>query len=111
MGIGVDERRLAIEIIASLVNVKHTMAELVLDPSGVPPEVYRPILALKDETNNSISKRKAAPLILDRLGPHEELVINWREGSLDRLWGAAAQPSSLVASSPKPAAGSRGRRG
>jgi hypothetical protein len=39
-----DHERLAIEIIASLVNIKTTMAELLLNPAGVPREVYGPLL-------------------------------------------------------------------
>jgi hypothetical protein len=39
-----DHERLAIEIIASLINIKTTMAELLLNPAGVPREVYGPLL-------------------------------------------------------------------
>ncbi len=65
---GVEGRRLAIEAIATLVNIKSAMAELVLKPAGVPPEIYRPLLYKRDETTGrTLSKRQFAPLILDAL--------------------------------------------
>ena len=68
MSSGVEERRLAVEIIATLVYIKDTMAELLLKPAGVPAEVYRPLLNKRDEeTGKALSKRKIAPLILDEL--------------------------------------------
>ena len=56
---GVEGRRLAIEIIASLVHIKSTMADLLLRPAGVPQDVYRPLLHQRDEsTGRSLSKRR-----------------------------------------------------
>jgi hypothetical protein len=64
----VEGRRLAIEIIASLVHIKSTMGDLLLRPAGVPPEVYGPLLHRRDEaTGRSLSKRQIAPLLLDAL--------------------------------------------
>lgn len=85
---GVEARRLAIEVIATLVHVKHTMAELVLKPAGIPPEVYRPLLYRNDPaTGRVLSKRQIAPLILDAVGGRDdcshtlrsiiELAANW----------------------------------
>lgn len=66
MDLGVEGRRLAIEAIATLVHIKNTMAELLLKPAGVPPEVYRPLLYRRDEsTGRPLSKRHIAPLVLD----------------------------------------------
>lgn len=64
----VEERRLAVEIIATLVYIKDTMAELILKPAGVPAGIYKPLLRKRDElTGKALSKRKIAPLILDEL--------------------------------------------
>jgi hypothetical protein len=68
MEIGIEARRLAIEIIASLVHVKHTMAELILKPSGISPEMYNPLLHRRDTaTGRHLTKRQLAPLLLDAL--------------------------------------------
>lgn len=65
---GVEDRRVAIEAIATLVHIKNTMADLLLKPSGVPLEVYRPLLNRRDEsTGRPLSKRQVAPLILEAL--------------------------------------------
>src|SRR4051812_22692159 len=73
MDLGVDGRRVAIEIIATLVHIKNTMAELVLKPAGVPPDVYRPLLYKRDEsTGRPLSKRKIAPLILEAIDARPE---------------------------------------
>jgi len=64
----VEARRLAIEIIATLVHIKSAMSELILKPAGVPPEIYRPLLYRRDETTGkTLSKRQMAPLILDAI--------------------------------------------
>lgn len=66
MDIEVEERRVAIEALATLANLKNVMVELILRPAGVPDEVYRPHLYGRDEaTGRSLSKRKSAPLIID----------------------------------------------
>lgn len=64
--IGVEERRVAIEAIATLANLKNVVAELILKPAGVPVDVYHSRLYGRDEvTGRSLSKRKSAPLIVD----------------------------------------------
>ena len=64
--LGTEGRRLAIEIIATLVHIKSTMAELILKPAGISSEVYGPLLYKHDEsTGRVMSKRQIAPLILD----------------------------------------------
>ena len=66
MEINIEERRVAIEAIATLVNVKGTMAELILKPARVPREIYRPLLYKRNEsTGQQLSKREIAPLILE----------------------------------------------
>ena len=68
MEISVEAQRLAIEIIATMVNIKNTMSELILKPAGVPLEIYQPLLYRRDETTGKIlSKRQIAPLILDAI--------------------------------------------
>lgn len=66
MGHELEERRVAIEAIATLVHIKNTMAELILKPAGVPAEIYRSLLYRRDEsTSRPLSKRQIAPLILE----------------------------------------------
>ena len=68
MDLGIEGRRVAIEIIATLVHIKNTMAELILKPAGIPADVYRELLYKRDETTGrSLSKRQIAPLIIDVL--------------------------------------------
>jgi hypothetical protein len=68
MEISVEVRRVAIEIIATLVHIKSTMSELILKPTGVSLEVYQPLLYRRDEnTGKTLSKRQIAPLILDAI--------------------------------------------
>jgi hypothetical protein len=62
----VETRRLAIEIMATLANLKSNMAEFILKPAGIPVEVYKPLLhQVDDVTGKAKSKRQIAPLILD----------------------------------------------
>ena len=68
MALADEENKLAIEIIATLVNIKNTMAKLILEPSGVPQNIYLPLLSKRDNiTGKPLSKRQIAPLILDSL--------------------------------------------
>ncbi len=68
MDLGIDGRRVAIEIIATLVHIKSTMAELLVKPAGVPSEVYRPLFIRRDEaTGRVLTKRQMAPLILEAM--------------------------------------------
>lgn len=65
MDLGVEGRKVAIEIIATLVHIKSTMAELLLKPAGVPVDVYRPLFSRRDEaTGRVLTKRQMAPFIL-----------------------------------------------
>jgi hypothetical protein len=66
--LGAEERRVAIGAIATLAHTKRAMADLILSPAGVPPEVYRPLLYRRDEvTGRPLSKRQLGPLLLDSL--------------------------------------------
>ncbi len=68
MDLGVEGRKIAIEAIATLVHIKHTMVELLLKPAGVPLEVCGAFLYKRDtSTGKPLSKRQIAPLILDAL--------------------------------------------
>lgn len=68
MDIGTEERTTAIEIIATLVYHKSRMAELILEPAGIPPDIYRPILNKRNSlTGSKLSKREMAPIILDAM--------------------------------------------
>jgi hypothetical protein len=62
---GIDEKRLAIEAIATLCHIKRPMVELLLKPAGVPEDIYRQLIYARDESGRKMSKREIAPLILD----------------------------------------------
>lgn len=63
--LGIDEKRAAVEAIATLCHVKRHMVELLLKPAGVPQDVYAPLLYKRDESGRVMSKREIAPLLLD----------------------------------------------
>lgn len=64
--IDIEEKRVAIEVISTLVNIKQTMAELILKPAGIPSDIYQPLLYKRDEsTGHPLSKRQIAPLIIN----------------------------------------------
>jgi hypothetical protein len=68
MDLGIDERRIAIEAIATLVHVKNVMADLILKPAGVPRDIYGPLLYQRDSnTGRPLTKRQFAPLIIDAI--------------------------------------------
>jgi hypothetical protein len=68
MDIGVEQRRLAIEAIATLTNLKQNLVDYIFKPAGVPSEIYRPLLRQRNpNTGYELSKREMAPLILDAL--------------------------------------------
>jgi len=91
MEVGVEERRLVIEIIATLVHIKGTMTELILKPSGVPTDIYRSLLYKRDEnTGRPMTKRQIAPLILNALENHS----NYRD-IVRRIIDIAANWSSF----------------
>lgn len=64
----VDQRRLAIEIIATLVNIKRTAADQLLRRAEVPEELIRRFLNDRDPaTGTKLSKRVAAAMVFDEL--------------------------------------------
>lgn len=68
MATNIEIRRLAIEVIATLVHIKSTMVELILKPAGVPSKAYNNLIYRRDETTGrTLSKRQIAPLILDEI--------------------------------------------
>ena len=68
MRVGVDERSLVIEAMATLAHRKSDMANFILNPAGVPKDIYGPLAyRLDDLTGRRMTKRQAAPLILDAL--------------------------------------------
>ena len=73
MRVGVDERGLVIEAIATLAYRKSDMVNFVLKPAGVPMEIYRPLSNQRDDfTGRRITKRQTAPLILDALEKRDD---------------------------------------
>ena len=80
MRVGVDERRLVIEAIATLAYRKFDMVKFILEPAGVPKEIFESLSDQRDVlTGRRISKRQTAPLILDALekrGDFAEIIGN-----------------------------------
>lgn len=73
MELGVEGRKVAIEAIATLVNVKHTMAELLLKPAGIPSQLYGPLVNGCDATSGKpLTKRQIGPLLLDAVEKQSE---------------------------------------
>lgn len=90
MNLSIEEQRVAIEAIATLVNVKKAMAELILAPVGIPSEIYQSLLHQRDpNTGQLLSKREMAPLIIDAVGRRPdgaqivhgiiEIAANWNQ--------------------------------
>lgn len=70
--IDADARRFALEVIATLVNIKRTAAERLLTPAGVPAELVKRFLNERDPTTSEKrSKREAGAVLLDALGELE----------------------------------------
>jgi len=93
METGIEEQRVVIEAIATLINIKTTMINFLLVPAGVPVEIYKPLFTLKDPiTGEPLSKRKIAPLIIEGLqnNPNKNKIMrsilritaNWTDFSL-----------------------------
>ncbi len=63
-----EARRLAIEVIATLANVKRIAADQILRPAEVPDDLVRRFLTGNDATTGQpLTKRQAGALILDEL--------------------------------------------
>jgi len=66
--IDADARRVALEVMATLVNLKRIAADLVLRPVGIPDDLIRRFVAERDlTTHDFLTKRQAGALILDEL--------------------------------------------
>lgn len=67
---GVDARKLALEVMATLVNVKRIAADRILRLAGIPDVLIKRFLKGKDATTGeTLTKRQAGPLILEELAP------------------------------------------
>lgn len=63
-----EHRRVVIETIATLAHLKDAMAALILDPAGVPSNVYQPLLyQINPATGRPLSKGQMAPAFLMEL--------------------------------------------
>ena len=63
-----DARRLALEVIATLANIKKIAADQILRPVEIPDDLIRRFLTDRDPTTNeALTKRQAGALILDEL--------------------------------------------
>ena len=67
-GYAVETRRLAIQIVATLVNLKKGAADRLLRPAGADEDAIRRFLTARDPaTNGKASKREAASVLLEEL--------------------------------------------
>jgi hypothetical protein len=84
--VNVDARKLALEAMATLVNVKKIAADRLLRPAGIPDALIRQFLKGRDATTgDALTKRQAGALILD------ELEREGKDGAVVRaLLGTAA---------------------
>jgi hypothetical protein len=84
--LNVDARKLALEAMATLVNVKKIAADRLLRPAGIPDALIRQFLKGRDATTgDALTKRQAGALILD------ELEREGKDGAVVRaLLGTAA---------------------
>src|SRR5271166_3730469 len=72
-GVDVDARKAALEVLATLVNVKKIAADRLLRPAGVPDPLIARFLRGKDATTGEpLSKRQAGSSILSELAQHGE---------------------------------------
>ncbi len=73
MDLGIEERRVAIEAICTLVHIKRTMVDLLLKPAGTPTDLYQPLFNLRDPvTGKQLTKRQMAPLIIDAIDKRKD---------------------------------------
>jgi hypothetical protein len=89
--VNVDARKLALEAMATLVNVKKIAADRLLRPAGIPDALIIKFLKGRDATTgDALTKRQAGALILDELEREGE------EGAVVRaLLGIAADWTSF----------------
>ena len=85
-----DARRLALEVIATLCNVKTTCAEQMLRRADVPEDMVRRFLTERDPTTGKKrSKREAGAVILDELACRgDDQVVIRKLISLAARWTA-----------------------
>ena len=57
MDLRIEERRVANEAIATLVNIKSTMADMLLKPAGVPESLFQPIFKQRDQIRTNRSQK------------------------------------------------------
>jgi hypothetical protein len=63
-----EQQKVLVEIIATLTWTKDNLTDYILKPAGIPSAIYGLYLNRRDETTGKlISKRRAAPLILDAI--------------------------------------------
>lgn len=67
-----DARRLALEAIATLANIKRIAADQLLRPAGVPKDLIQRFLTERDATTGqALTKRQGGALILDELAQRD----------------------------------------
>ena len=61
----IETKKLVTEVIATLVNIKSTMADQILRPAGVPLDTYSAVLNQRDAiTGRPLTKRQMAPILI-----------------------------------------------
>jgi hypothetical protein len=67
MQVTAEEQQLIIDIVANLAYAKHDLVDYVLNPAGVPRDIYLPLISKTDQFGKQLSKRRIAPLLLEAL--------------------------------------------
>lgn len=76
MQTNIETKKLAIEIIASLVNIKNQMYELILKPAGINKQFFAQLLKKRNPDGRPLTKREMGAIILDALETKEEYQKN-----------------------------------
>ena len=84
-----DARRLALEVIATLVNIKRIAADQLLRPVGIPKDLIQRFLTERDATTGDpLTKRQGGALILDQLAQDADHKIVRQVIELASKWDA-----------------------
>ncbi|QTH46465.1 hypothetical protein J4772_06285 [Cohnella sp. LGH] len=65
-----DTKKLVIEIIATLVNIKGTMYELILKPAGINKNYFQSLTKQKNDAGKWLTKREIASKIISEIETH-----------------------------------------
>lgn len=79
MSTNIEMKKLAIEIIANLVNIKNQMYEYILKPAGISKQYFAELLKRRNPDGKQLTKREIGAIILDALDQKPEYQRNIRK--------------------------------